>query len=168
MVPAHLARFGISMEGRHEADHDATTPPRLASGARRFEVGNPNFPALVAVEVAMRRLLETGMEAIEEKALSLAALMRTRLGTAGLPIVNTAAEGASHILTLGGSGFPAASLHGFLDRAGIKASLRKGAVRFSFHGYNDETDVGRAVAACEAWQRAGSSGAQSVDRTAAA
>lgn len=154
LVPAHLARFGVAMDGRHEADHDATEPPTLAPGARRFEAGNPNFPGLVAAEVAMRRILEIGPDAIEEGALALAASLRSRLGAAGLPVVNPEGEGASHILTVGGPGFPAASLHTFLDERGVKASLRKGAVRFAFHGYNDETDVDRAVAACSAWQQA--------------
>ena len=119
----HLARFGISMEGRHEADHDATSVPVLAPGARRFEVGNPNFPALVAAKVAMSRILDTGPAAIEQKALSLAALLRARLSAAGLPIVNAESGGKSHILTVGAPDFPAASLHAFLDGKDIKASL---------------------------------------------
>jgi cysteine desulfurase / selenocysteine lyase len=168
MVPVHLARFGISMEGRHEADHDATSVPVLAPGARRFEVGNPNFPALVAAKVAMSRILDTGPAAIEQKALSLAALLRARLSAAGLPIVNAESGGESHILTVGAPDFPAASLHAFLDGKDIKASLRKGAVRFSFHGYNNEADVERASAACCAWQSATEPFSPLLNTTAAA
>src|SRR5205085_385906 len=61
--PAYLSRFGVEQEG-HEASLGDPITGKLAAGARRFDVGNYNFPAAITVAPAMELLLDLGPEAV--------------------------------------------------------------------------------------------------------
>ena len=101
-------------------------PLRLAKDARRLDI-SPAWLAWAGTLPALELLAEVGIDAIHRHDLALANALRTRLG---LP------PGDSAIVTT--------SLDGGQERlqsAGIKASVRAGAVRISFHLHNTDADV---------------------------
>jgi selenocysteine lyase/cysteine desulfurase len=101
-------------------------PLRLAKDARRLDI-SPAWLAWVGTVPALELLAEVGIEAIHRHDVGLANALRARLA---LPTSDSA------ILTVTASGG--------LDRlsaAGVKAAVRAGAVRLSFHLHNTEADV---------------------------
>jgi selenocysteine lyase/cysteine desulfurase len=101
-------------------------PLRLAKDARRLDI-SPAWLAWVGTVPALELLTEVGIEAIHRHDVGLANALRARLG---LPPSDSA------ILTVTASGG--------LDRlsaGGVKAAVRAGAVRLSFHLHNTEADV---------------------------
>jgi selenocysteine lyase/cysteine desulfurase len=101
-------------------------PLRLAKDARRLDI-SPAWLAWVGTVPALDLLAEVGIEAIHRHDVGLANALRTRLG---LPASDSA------IVTVTASGG--------LDRlsaGGVKAAVRAGAVRLSFHLHNSEADV---------------------------
>jgi selenocysteine lyase/cysteine desulfurase len=101
-------------------------PLRLARDARRLNI-SPAWLAWVATAPALELLLEVGIDAVHRHDLGLANALRGRLGVA---------SGDSAIVTV--------AVEGGLERlrgAGIKASVRAGAVRLSFHLHNTDADV---------------------------
>jgi cysteine desulfurase / selenocysteine lyase len=150
--PAYLARFGVDLEDSHEADYVPDTVPRLAQGARRFEVGNPNFPGLASVDVAIADLLSVGTKKIEQHVLNLADRLAFGLSKTGLSCIKAEPQQRSHIVTVRAApGFNAQDLHDWLQAERVQVSVRRGNLRFSLHGYNNATDVERAVDLCSAW-----------------
>ena len=101
-------------------------PLRLATDARRLDI-SPAWLAWVGTLPALDLLAEVGVDVIHRHDVGLANMLRERLG---LP------HGDSAIVTV--------AADGGLERlraAGIKASVRAGAVRLSFHVHNTESDV---------------------------
>ena len=101
-------------------------PLRLAKDARRLDI-SPAWLAWAGTVPALDLLGDVGIAAIHRHDVGLANLLRERLG---LP------PGDSAIVT--------ASAEGGLERlraADIRASVRAGAVRLSFHLHNTEADV---------------------------
>jgi selenocysteine lyase/cysteine desulfurase len=101
-------------------------PLRLAKEARRLDI-SPAWLAWAATLPALELLAEVGVDAIHRHDLALANALRARLG---LP------PGDSAVVTV--------SRDGGLERlqaAGIKASVRAGGIRISFHLHNTEADV---------------------------
>ncbi len=101
-------------------------PLRLAKDARRLDI-SPAWLAWAGTVPALELLAEVGVPAIHRHDLALANALRARLG---LPpgdsaIVSVAVEGALQRL----------------HAAQIKASVRAGAVRISFHLHNTDADV---------------------------
>jgi selenocysteine lyase/cysteine desulfurase len=105
-------------------------PLRLARDARRLDI-SPAWLAWAGTVPALELLAEVGIAAIHEHDVALANALRGRLGVppGDSAIVTVAADGALERLRA----------------AGIKASVRAGAVRLSLHLHNTEADV-RAVA----------------------
>lgn len=108
-------------------------PLRLARDARRLDV-SPGWLAWAAGAAALELLEEVGVAAIGAHDLALAARLREGLG---LP------PAASAIVALDAGPEGAARL----AAAGIRCATRAGRVRLSFHLYNTEDDVDRALAA---------------------
>jgi selenocysteine lyase/cysteine desulfurase len=101
-------------------------PLRLAEDARRLDI-SPAWLAWAGTVPALELLAEVGVAAIHRHDLALANALRARLG---LP------PGDSAIVTV--------DAEGGLERlraAGIRASVRAGAVRVSFHLHNTDADV---------------------------
>ena len=101
-------------------------PLRLAADARRLDI-SPAWLAWVGTGPALDLLAEVGIEAIHRYDVGLANALRERLGMA---------PSDSAIVT--------ARTQGGLERlgaAGVKAAVRAGAVRLSFHLHNTEADV---------------------------
>jgi selenocysteine lyase/cysteine desulfurase len=101
-------------------------PLRLAKDARRLDI-SPAWLAWAGTVPALELLAEVGIAAIHRHDLALANALRGRLGLApgDSAIVTVAAEGGLERLRA----------------AGIKASVRAGAVRLSFHLHNTDADV---------------------------
>lgn len=106
------------------------TPLRLAEDASRLDI-SPAWFCWVGTAPALEALERLTVAAVHEHDVALANRFRAGLG---LPpgdsaIVSAAAEGAAERL----------------ERAGIRAATRAGAVRASFHLYNTEADVDAAL-----------------------
>ncbi len=102
------------------------SPLRLAKDARRLDI-SPAWLSWAGTVPALDLLGEVGITAIHRHDVGLANALRRRLG---LP------NGDSAVVTV--------ATEGGLERlraAGIKASIRAGAVRVSFHLHNTESDV---------------------------
>ena len=106
------------------------TPVRLARAARRLDT-SPAWFSWVGAAPTLELLNEIGIEAIHEHDISLANRFRAGLG-----------------MPPGDSAIVAADLPGAeerLDLAGIRASVRAGSLRASFHVYTTEADVDAAL-----------------------
>lgn len=105
-------------------------PLRLADNARRFDI-SPAWFSYVGAAPALELLLDVGVPAVHAHNVALANRFRSGLA---LP------PGDSAITTVE---VPGAESR--LERAGIRAAVRAGRVRVSFHLYSSEDDVDRAL-----------------------
>jgi selenocysteine lyase/cysteine desulfurase len=108
-------------------------PLDLTEDARRLDTSLAWFLAAGA-RPSLELLAELGAEQIAEHDLALARRFCAGLGIphSGSAIVQVDAAEAEALLAR-------------LEKAGVRAAGRDGAVRFSFHLYNDEADVDRAL-----------------------
>ena len=118
--------------GDEPFDTNYGAPLRLAPDARRFDL-SPAWLSWVGAAPALSMLEEVGIETIHAHDLALANRFRAGLG---LP------PGDSAIVSL-----PAEGLGAPLREAGVMATEREGMMRFSFHVYNTDADVDRALEA---------------------
>ena len=107
-------------------------PLRLAKTARRFDI-SPSWPAYAGTAPALELVEEVGVPAIHEHNVRLA--NRFLAGLDRPP-------GNSAIVTVD---VPGAEER--LDRAGVRAAVRAGLVRASFHAYTTDVDVDLALEA---------------------
>jgi selenocysteine lyase/cysteine desulfurase len=107
-------------------------PLRLADSARRFDT-SPAWFSFVGAAPAMELLNEIGIDAVHAHNVQLARRFLTGLGLPAQDsaIVSVARPGAAQRL----------------DAAGIRASVRAGRARLSFHLYTTDADVDRALEA---------------------
>jgi cysteine desulfurase / selenocysteine lyase len=162
MKPIFLSRFGVAQEG-HEASAGNPASTRYAPGAHRFDVGNFNFPAAIAVAPALELLLDLGPRAVQDYVLALSAYFADRMLDIGLPVYGgRPGPHTSHIVTVGdtlGYDHDAAgdrdmsSLYEHLVAAGVRLSIRRDLLRFSFHIYNNRDEIDAVVGLCEQWLR---------------
>ncbi|MFF1922969.1 aminotransferase class V-fold PLP-dependent enzyme [Streptomyces sp. NPDC058221] len=109
---------------------------KLATDARRYDEP-PAFLSYHGAERSLALLNEIGVDAVHDHATGLAA--RFRAGLAGLG--REAVPGETAVVAAPGLGARAADL----VRAGVMVSDRAGNLRVSFHLYNTEADVDRAL-----------------------
>jgi cysteine desulfurase/selenocysteine lyase len=162
MKPIFLSRFGVAQEG-HEASLGDPATARYAPGAHRFDVGNFNFPAALAVAPAIELLLDLAPRAVQDYVLALAAYFADRMLDIGLPVYGgRPGPHSSHIVTVGstlGHDHDAAGdlemtkLYQHLVAAGVRLSIRRDLLRFSFHIYNNRDDIDEVVRLSEQWLR---------------
>jgi selenocysteine lyase/cysteine desulfurase len=152
--PAYLARFGVDLDDGHEADMGGFAYA-LMPGARRFDLGNYNFPAAYAVDASLDRLLELGTPAIEQHVGALAHRLADSLVQLGLPVYGQGRRDAlGSIVCVGrlAGGHDTtgdarmAELYQHLQAHGVRLSIRRGVLRFSLHLYNAPEDVERVIA----------------------
>jgi selenocysteine lyase/cysteine desulfurase len=105
-------------------------PLRLATGARRFDV-SPAWFSVLGAGATLPWLASLDRAAVEAHTVGLANRLRTELQ---LPQQNSA------IVSI-----PTTTASEQLERAGIRASIRAGAVRVGFGLYNTEDDLDRLV-----------------------
>jgi cysteine desulfurase/selenocysteine lyase len=162
MKPIFLSRFGVAQEG-HEASLGDPGAACYAPGAHRFDVGNFNFPAAIAVAPAIELLLDLGPRAVQDHVLGLAAHFANRMLDIGLPVYGgRPGRHSSHIVTVGANlGYDhdaagdreMAKLYQHLLAAGVRLSIRRDLLRFSFHIYNNTDDIDEVVRLSEQWLR---------------
>ncbi len=167
MRPAYLSRFGVDLGGAHEAAGSDDTY-RLDAGAHRFDVGNYNYVGCVAAAASIAQLLEIGSSAIERHVLRLSSRLAHGLLGLDLPVYGgEPGPDFAHIVCVGDvlseqhdstSHASLQDLYAFLMAHGVKLSIRRGILRFSFHVYNDESDVERTLSLVKAWRDAHSTG----------
>ena len=151
LEPAYLSRPAVLL-----ADDDASSMGRhdyvLQPGARRFEVGSYNLAGAYAADASLALLAEVGPEAVERRALVVAAQLREALSEAGIADVSYPASEseASHMVTAGplDAGGHGRSTTAWVERlsadlaaAGVVHTIRRGQLRFATHFYNDASDV---------------------------
>jgi selenocysteine lyase/cysteine desulfurase len=152
MQPGSLARYGVDLGDAHEGEQGGSDY-RLMPGARRFEVGSYNYAGANAVDVSLDLLAGIGVPAIEQHVLHLARLFTEALHALGLPVLSgRELRHFSQVVLIGQARPDATSealvqdLHDHLLRNRVKASLRHGRLRFSFHFYNTKEEVSHVVA----------------------
>jgi cysteine desulfurase/selenocysteine lyase len=152
MQPGSLARYGVDLGDAHEGEQGSTAY-RLMPGAKRFDVGSYNYAGANAVEVSLDLLAGIGVSAIEKHVLRLARLLTEALCELRLPVLSGRSAAHFSQIVLIGRPVPDAAtealvqnLHDYLLTNGVKASLRHGRLRFSFHFYNTEQEVNQVVA----------------------
>ncbi len=126
VLPLHAGWF--AGENSHSSYYGA--PVRLAESARRLDT-SPAWFSWVAAAPTLELLNEIGIEATHRHNVSLANRFRAGLG---MP------PGDSAIVA---TDLPDAERR--LERAGIRAAVRAGSLRASFHAYTTEADVDAAL-----------------------
>jgi cysteine desulfurase / selenocysteine lyase len=156
LEPVYLARFGVELGDAHEADVDPTGY-QLKSGALRFDLGNYNFPAAVAVNESLKLLLDYGIDKVELHVTTLARLLIRGLKELGFFVwPDPESDEITNIVTVGRTEDDAAAmenLHTTLSMARIRLSVRRGHLRFSFHIYNTFDDVEHVLHVAKNWIR---------------
>jgi cysteine desulfurase / selenocysteine lyase len=160
--PERLARFGVNLG---DDTHEAATGDQafdFMPGARRFEVGNYNFPAAAATEPALDLMLELGPDAIEERNCGLARRLASGMHQLGLPVCGDLDDPLrTHIVTVGemdlnnhdGAGDGELSaLFDHLWANDVRLSIRRGVLRFGIHFYNNNDDIDRALDLTREWK----------------
>ncbi len=132
---------------------DATTIP-LARAARRLEYSTPAYAAGAALTAAVDYLLDLGIENVLAHDLALAAELREGLERLGAEVLTPAEDDRrAGIVIARFPGRDGPEVAAALADTGVIVSPRLGAVRFSFHHFNDSSDVERALAALESCLR---------------
>ncbi len=165
LQPLYLSRLGVRVESGHEASMGDAASFEYADGARRFDVGNHNFIAAIAVEQALAMIQDVGIRAVEEHACGLARRLAEGLAEAGLPVFGEPADPArSHIVSVGRElsdehdmtqDADMIGLHAWLAENGVRFTIRRGMLRFSLHLYNNAEDVDRVIALARQWNGRG-------------
>ena len=126
-------------------------PVALLPDARRFEAGSLNTNGIYGLRAALDLLLETGMEAVAERAVRVASLLADRLESLGWTIHSPR---PSRSAIVGTTPPPVEKslrwLHAQLEDQGIVCAPREGMLRFSPHFYNSEEEVDRVIEALRA------------------
>ena len=161
--PAYLSRMGVDLGSAHEASSGGEGVYRLATGARRFDVGNFNYVGAVAVNEALKELEALGADQLQTYVFGLARQLAQRLERLGVPLIVSSSDSRmAHMVPIG-YGIGAAhdsvddpalfDLHNRLKAGGVCHTIRRGVLRLSFHAYNDLSDVERIAEIAEQWMR---------------
>jgi cysteine desulfurase/selenocysteine lyase len=160
LTPRYLARFGVELGDRHEADLDDAEDIAFRPGALRFDLGNYNFLAAAALAPALDILRSFGVAAIDRYTHQLAVRLGNGLQERGLPVIGWP-PGAhiGSIVTIGSlqpdeaTAARLAGLQQYLESQQVKFSERRGCLRFSLHVYNSSEDVDRLLELVRRWNR---------------
>jgi cysteine desulfurase / selenocysteine lyase len=113
----------------------------LRDGARRFEIGNYNLPAVHALAASLDILERVGPAAISDHVLSLGDRLLARLASADIEVVGPRSRNArSHIYTLT---LRDPAWLDYLNRHNVRISPERDGIRVSFALFNTEGDVDR-------------------------
>jgi cysteine desulfurase/selenocysteine lyase len=159
--PIFLSRFGVDLEGQHEASAGDAASYKPAKGARRFDVGNYNYPAILAVGPSIELLRDLGSKEVEAYVCGIARDFADRMLDAGLAVFGGRSGPLnSPIVTVGKAlGFDHDSaadkdmsdLYAFLTANGVRLGIRRDLLRFSFHIYNNQDDIDQVLDLVRQW-----------------
>jgi cysteine desulfurase / selenocysteine lyase len=160
--PIFLSRFGVDLAG-HEASAGDAASYELAKGTKRFDVGNYNYPAILAVGPSIELLLGLGSKGVDAFVCGLARDFAHAMLDAGLPVFGGRPGPLnSHIVTVGKSlgsehdsvaDRETSDLYTFLTANGVRLGIRRDLLRFSFHIYNNQADIQRVIDLVQQWTR---------------
>ncbi len=120
----------------------------LKPHAGRWEGGAQNVPGLTALGASLDLLLNAGILELERRVLALTDYTCERAAGAGWEVYSSRRPGeASGIVSLTVPGVPAEAVVAACRAAGVVVNARAGRVRLSPHGYNNEGEIDRFVAA---------------------
>jgi len=159
--PAYLARFSVDLgPDAHEATMGDDNYGLLPD-ARRFDLGNYNYPATAVAQKSLTVLGNVGTQRIEQHVMNLSrqfvdGMLGFDLPVAGGPF----GAHSSHIVSIGNmtdsqSSTDDASLMSLsehLSNADVIHTVRRGMLRFAFHVYNSMDDVNRVLALTKEWR----------------
>lgn len=140
--PAYMSRFGIRADGIPESEL-GPADYRMHEGARRFDVGNANWPGLIAAAASMGQLLQLGPAAVEKRVLSLAAKLVDGFNALEFPVAGPREPSLrSHIVSIvAADKLSTERLATNLQVAGVVFSRRRNVLRFGIHAYNNDSDL---------------------------
>jgi len=151
MQPQGLARFGVEIDARHEADYDPG-PIRYRDAALRFDLGNYNFLAAALVGDSLDLLLSLGTRRIDDHVMRLSGRLAAGLQDVGAAVMRHTRAQPSNIVCIGfqdDARRAAGVLEGLKARK-VHATVRGSLLRYSLHLYNNQDDVDAAIAATRA------------------
>ncbi len=142
LAPFHIGWLGVQ-NALDFLDYQLLPLPN----AQRFEEGSHNTVGIHALGASAGLLLEAGPAQVEAAVLGLTDLLCARLAEVGC-VVSSPRTGheRSGIVTFRHPRAATADLLRALWDSGVQCAERAGAVRFSPHFYNDESEIERAVA----------------------
>ncbi|MBC8284543.1 MAG: aminotransferase class V-fold PLP-dependent enzyme [Nitrospinae bacterium] len=129
--------WGNVVNAENFMDYDFT----LKKNAKKFEEGTPNTMSIHAFGAALGLLLETGIENIEKRVMSLGDCIITELNRRNIKIYSSTQlpERSGNIsFTLDKD---VNQLYSFMLENKVKFTVRDGLVRFSPHFYNNEDEI---------------------------
>jgi selenocysteine lyase/cysteine desulfurase len=144
-APATAGWYSIAMQGRP----DYARPLALVPDARRFTRGNPAHPSVYALHAALDVLEALPRGALAAHVTALTAVLLDRLAEAGIAST-TPRDPARHGANVCIAHARANEVVAAMARRGVLAWNGRGRIRFSFHGYNDEGELGRIMDALTA------------------
>ena len=118
-----------------------------AVSARRFEGGSPSIPNIYAASPALELLISIGMEKVAAQISHLTSSFLQGAHALGIA-AKTPSDTVGPLVVLRAT--DANALVNKLNERGIAVSARRDGVRFSFHVYNNQTDVNEALKVLEA------------------
>lgn len=145
--PPFLARFSVDLGEAHEAEMGALSYS-LHPSARRYEIGNYNYVGAVAVEASINEIMRLKTTRIEEYVCKLSSRLSDGLKRMGFQLSEPSDGKLTHMVCVGSPGGQEDNLlevHEYLLERKVKASFRRGLLRFSLHAYNNEEDVDTVV-----------------------
>ena len=147
--PRHQATIEPGLVGfrsHHEMWDLEAGRVEFANDASRFEFSTMAYGCAVGLTAAIEYLLGMGVDRIFDWNKGLADLLITELDRLGADIVSP--RSGSERTSIVAAHFPGANVDSLvqaLDDAGVFASARMGALRFSPHLYNGSDDITRAL-----------------------
>lgn len=148
--PTYYSRSAIDLGDAHESEVGDTEDALVKGTAAKFEVGNPNFVGLFALDASLSLLEDVGIKNIEKHVVSLADTLIKELISRGYQ-VNTPQHSDRHAGIVSFEHDNARKVVSQLEQGGVKVSARRTAVRASFHVYNSTDDIERLLQGIEAY-----------------
>lgn len=162
LSPAYLSRAGVFVPSAHEASTGDPEAYQFAPAARRFDVGNHNFLAAIALEQSLQGLNALGIANVEAHCTNLARQLADCFKELGLPVMEDPNAAPSQIVAVGQSlsddhdstdDAALVALHDFLIENNVCHTIRRGILRFSLHAYNATADIERVGGLVRDWLR---------------
>jgi selenocysteine lyase/cysteine desulfurase len=142
LEPAYLAAISLAEPpGDFIARSDNMA---LARSAARFELGNFNIPAILALGAALDLIEQVGVQNIRDHCFELGDYLITRLDELGIHLVGPRdrQHRAPHIYVIG---LPAIDWLDYFDQNGVRVSPERDGIRVSFGMFNNITDIDRFI-----------------------
>ncbi|HXX97137.1 MAG TPA: aminotransferase class V-fold PLP-dependent enzyme [Candidatus Bathyarchaeia archaeon] len=138
--------FSQSGQNRREK-YENNMKINMSNSARRFELGTPHFPNIIALNAAVRYISKIGITGIERRILKLSDYLIDCLGDMKLEILSPIEERKhrSGIILFKARKKMPREIVNELEKRKIIVSQRGVGIRVSTHFYNNEQDVDRLI-----------------------